>query len=100
MQDLSAIVKIKEAAEADLLERPGLTAVDVGYKYVGGLKSDEIAISVHVTEKKNFLLRSSKHRAMLHKASLFFSSKWYAFPVSIGERCFICVVTNSPSNVV
>jgi len=30
-QDLSEIVKIKEAAEADLLERPDVTAVDVGY---------------------------------------------------------------------
>ncbi len=53
MQDLSKIVQIKEAAEADLLKRPGVTAVDVGYKYVGGQKTDQIAIRVHVAEKKN-----------------------------------------------
>ncbi len=53
MQDLSKIVQIKEAAEADLLKRPGVTGVDVGYKYVGGQKTDEIAIRVHVAEKKD-----------------------------------------------
>src|SRR6266568_4547159 len=53
MQDLSEIVKIKEAAEADLLKRPGVTAVDVGYKYVGGQRTDEIAIRIHVREKKD-----------------------------------------------
>jgi hypothetical protein len=53
MQDLSEIVKIKEAAEADLLKRPGVTAVDVGYKYVGGQRTDEIAIRIHVAEKKD-----------------------------------------------
>jgi hypothetical protein len=39
MQDVSKIVQVKEAAEADLLKRPGVTAVDVGYKYVGGKKT-------------------------------------------------------------
>ena len=53
MQDLSEIVQIKEAAEADLLSRPGVTGVDVGYKYVGGQKTDQIAIRVHVAEKKD-----------------------------------------------
>ena len=52
MPDVNQIVKIKEAAEADLLKRPGVTAVDVGYKYVGGKKTGEIAIRVHVVQKK------------------------------------------------
>src|SRR5258708_4709541 len=53
MQDVSKIVQVKEAAEADLLKRPGVTAVDVGYKYVGGKKTGEIAIRVHVAKKKD-----------------------------------------------
>jgi hypothetical protein len=32
MQDLSKIVQVKEAAEANLLKNPGVTGVDVGYK--------------------------------------------------------------------
>lgn len=53
MQDLSEIVKIKEAAEADLLKRPGVTAVDVGYKYVDGQKTNKIVIRIHVAAKKD-----------------------------------------------
>ncbi len=52
-QDLDKIIQIKKAAEADLLQRPGVTGVDVGYKYVGGQKTDEIVIRVHVAEKKD-----------------------------------------------
>jgi hypothetical protein len=52
-QDLDKIRQIKEAAEADLLKRPGVTGVDVGYKYVGGKKTEEIVIRVHVAEKKD-----------------------------------------------
>src|SRR5436309_2922941 len=52
-QDLDKIRQIKEAAEADLLKRPGVTGVDVGYRYVGGKKTDEIVVRVHVAEKKD-----------------------------------------------
>ncbi|HET8843441.1 MAG TPA: trypsin-like peptidase domain-containing protein, partial [Ktedonobacteraceae bacterium] len=51
--DLDEIIQIKEAAEADLLQRPGVTGVDVGYKYVNGNVTDEIVIRVHVEEKKD-----------------------------------------------
>src|SRR5258708_12372701 len=53
MQDVSKIVQVKEAAEADLLKRPGFTAVDVGSKYGGGKKTGEVAIRVHVAKKKD-----------------------------------------------
>jgi len=52
MKTLAEIVGIKEGVEAELLKHPGVTAVDVGYKYVGGKKTDEIAIRVNVKEKK------------------------------------------------
>lgn len=53
MQDHQKVVQIKNTAEEDLLKRPGVTAVDVGYKYVNGQKTDTIAIRVHVAEKKD-----------------------------------------------
>lgn len=55
-QDVDKIIQIKEAAEADLLNRPGVTGIDVGYKYIGGQKTDEIVIRVHVAEKKDTLI--------------------------------------------
>jgi hypothetical protein len=51
LKPLSEVIEIKNAAEADLLQRPGVTGVDVGYKYVGGKKTDEIAIRVQVKKK-------------------------------------------------
>lgn len=41
------------AAEADLLGRPGVNAIDVGFKYVGGSRTGDIAIRVLVQEKKD-----------------------------------------------
>lgn len=52
MKALPEIVSIKEKAEQELLKRPGVTGVDVGYKYVGGKPTDQIAIRVHVSKKK------------------------------------------------
>lgn len=51
-QDIERVRRIKAAAEDDLLSRPGVTAVDVGYKFVNGRKTDEIVIRIHVAEKK------------------------------------------------
>ncbi|MFD1827571.1 MULTISPECIES: hypothetical protein [Mumia] len=45
------ILPIKRAAEDELLSRPGVTAVDIGYKYVDGERTDEIVIRVHVAHK-------------------------------------------------
>lgn len=53
MKTLSEIRPIKQAREADLLKRPGVTGVDIGYKYVGGEKTDVRAIRVYVAEKKD-----------------------------------------------
>ena len=35
----------------DFLRRPGVTAVDVGYKFKDGVMTDELAIRVHVKRK-------------------------------------------------
>jgi hypothetical protein len=52
-KSLSEIQSTKEAAEDELLQRPGVTGVDIGYKYVNGKKTDEIAIRVLVEKKKD-----------------------------------------------
>jgi len=49
---LHEIVAIKEGVEAELMRRPGVTAVDVGYKYVNGQRTDQLAIRVMVERKK------------------------------------------------
>jgi hypothetical protein len=45
--------QIKADVEDDLLDRPGINAVDIGYKYVGGQKTDQVAIRVYVDEKRD-----------------------------------------------
>ncbi len=36
----------------DWLLRPGVTAIDVGYKIIGGQMQDELAVRVHVKRKR------------------------------------------------
>lgn len=52
MKTLNEIRPIKQDGEADLLKQAGVTGVDIGYKYVGGKKIDELSIRVYVEEKK------------------------------------------------
>ncbi|MBC8223321.1 hypothetical protein H8E65_01940 [Candidatus Bathyarchaeota archaeon] len=50
---LSEIRPVKQVEEAYLLKFKGVTGVDIGYKFVGGKKTDELAIRVYVEEKKD-----------------------------------------------
>ena len=52
-RSLGAILAAKESMEDKLLRRPGVTGVDVGYKYVGGERTEQIAIRVLVANKRN-----------------------------------------------
>jgi hypothetical protein len=52
METVGKAVTVKSSVEADLLKRPGVTGVDVGYKYVNGQRTDEIAIRVFVKAKR------------------------------------------------
>lgn len=51
MEQHSRIVEVKRDVEADLLQLPGVTGVGVGYKYVDGRRTDEVAVQVFVAEK-------------------------------------------------
>ena len=51
MASTKDLLAIKEAVEERYLAQPGVTGIDVGYKYVGGVKTDEVAIRVHVAKK-------------------------------------------------
>jgi hypothetical protein len=53
MKSLDEIIRVKTEVEAELLKLPGVTGVDVGYKYVGGKKTDVLAIRVYVKQKRN-----------------------------------------------
>jgi hypothetical protein len=48
---LAMIRPVKEAIEDELLQRPGVVGVDIGYKEVGGRRTDELAIRVLVEKK-------------------------------------------------
>jgi len=52
MKTYNEIVQVKDTREPEILEREGVTGVDVGYKYVDGKKTDELAIRVYVQKKK------------------------------------------------
>jgi hypothetical protein len=49
---LQRILQVKAAYEADFLQRPGVTGVDVGFKYVNGKRTSDVAVRVFVKEKK------------------------------------------------
>ncbi len=53
MKKLTEMRKVKKASETDILERPGITGVDIGYKYKSGKKTGDLAIRVFVKEKKD-----------------------------------------------
>ena len=52
MLNLQTSIRAKESVEDDILSRPGVTGVAVGYKYVGGKRTDQISVQVFVEAKK------------------------------------------------
>ena len=52
MPTIDELITRKNEIEAHYLALPGVTAVDVGFKEVGGRTTDELSIRVHVAEKK------------------------------------------------
>jgi hypothetical protein len=55
MTNLQDIIKVKEGVEGDFLRKPGVNGVDVGFKCVGGVQTEEIAIRVIVAKKRSDL---------------------------------------------
>jgi len=53
MQNIEKVEEVKESVEQELMARPGITGVGVGYKYVDGVRTDTLAIVVYVEEKKD-----------------------------------------------
>ena len=53
MPDLEAVRSIKASAEEQLMTLPGVTGVSVGYKYVGGRRTQQVSIRVYVTRKRD-----------------------------------------------
>jgi hypothetical protein len=54
--DIDRIRGIKKEAEPDLLKIPGVTGVGIGYKYVNGKKTDELAILIYVKDENSVTL--------------------------------------------
>ncbi len=52
MASTEDLLAIKATVEARYLAQPGVTGIDVGYKFVGGVKTDEVAIRIHVASKR------------------------------------------------
>ncbi len=55
MKSIDEIRRIKAEVEGELLKLPGVTGVDIGYKYIGGKKTDILAIRILVKRKKDVL---------------------------------------------
>jgi hypothetical protein len=51
MTDEEAIIAASEAVKKEWLGRPGVTGMDVGVKYVGGKRTDAVAIRLYVRKK-------------------------------------------------
>jgi len=50
---MEKIIKIKRSVEDELFKRPGVTGVEIGYKIKNGKQTNDLAIRVHVKEKKD-----------------------------------------------
>lgn len=50
-EQIDAMAKALDKVRDDWLKRPGVTAVDVGFKQKGGKPTDSLAIRVHVRRK-------------------------------------------------
>lgn len=53
MRELEEVRRVKASAEYELLKRPGVTGIEVGYKIIKGKKTDELAIRILVEKKKD-----------------------------------------------
>lgn len=52
MATFEDVRRIKERYEAELLRKPGVVGCAIGYKQVGGQKTDELSIICYVVKKK------------------------------------------------
>jgi hypothetical protein len=52
VDELAEVRRVKEETKDELLNRPGVTGVGVGYKYVKGQRTEQIAIQVFVDNKR------------------------------------------------
>jgi len=52
MATFEEVRRIKERHEAELMEKAGVVGCAIGYKQVGGKKTDELSIVCYVIEKK------------------------------------------------
>ncbi len=53
MADLERTRAVKRQAEATLMQIPGVTGVDVGFKQVNGAPTETLAIRVFVSNKRD-----------------------------------------------
>lgn len=53
MGNIEAVRKVKEMVEAELLTRPGVTGVDIGYKVTNGERTDILSIRIYVASKRD-----------------------------------------------
>ena len=53
MASLDEIRHVKTEVEEELLKLPGVTGVDIGYKYIKGKKTDVLALIIYVEKKKD-----------------------------------------------
>jgi endonuclease G len=53
-EDMVHAQQVLASVRENWLQRPGVTAVDLGFKWSHGQMTDELAIRVHVSEKKPF----------------------------------------------
>ncbi len=51
MKSAEEVVEIKQSVEKKIMAMKGVTGIDVGYKYVDGRRTSELAIRVHVAKK-------------------------------------------------
>lgn len=52
MKTMDEALQIKAEVEPDLINKPGVTGIDVGYRVVDGKRTEEPAIRVYVANKE------------------------------------------------
>jgi len=95
MKSAEEIRQVKSQVEAQFLNRPGVTGVDVGYKYSGGQNTGELAIRVHVAEKKNVAADQAIPKEIAGIKTDVLQRRYVLHPAMVKEQDVVAMVDNT-----
>ena len=89
MPTVQELLEIKDRVEGDLLARPGVTGVDVGFKEVAGRLTDRLAIRIHVDVKSDLVPADQRVPAQIEGAETDVLERRYELHVAVRKAAAV-----------